>query len=169
MKPAAIRATFTSIRHVQGRKVYQLVMEVVDEQIDEALAILGGMPKSDDPIWCGIARMIKPTAGPETVPASPPRTPEAEPEAQEKAGKPKRRFSELPRSAQAGILCSDPRFIRWIGANDSIHAAEKVRSRCQVESRADLDRYKTFPDSAGKWDIIVTAFHAENSLMAELR
>lgn len=54
---SAFRATFSSIRHVQGRKCYQLVMEVPQEQIDEALAVLGGMPKSDDPVWCAIARL----------------------------------------------------------------------------------------------------------------
>ncbi len=67
------------------------------------------------------------------------------------ADKPKRRMAELRRAQQAGILCSDDRFIQFlikvhgmkVDRQDSLTeaAARKVRSHCKVNSRSRLDSY----------------------------
>lgn len=85
------------------------------------------------------------------------------------APKQRRHFSELPRSQQAGMLCNDPRFQKWMGVSTSEEAALRVRIHCQVNSRSWLDDYLHYPEAAGKWDGLAIVFHAENSLMAEMR
>jgi hypothetical protein len=61
-----------------------------------------------------------------------------------KAKQPPRPFASLPRSQQAGILCGDETFRRWVsgqkGRNTSGEAIrEFVLNRCKVNSRRELD------------------------------
>lgn len=53
-EPAAIRATFTNIRNIQGRKVVQLICEIPIEQAEKACMILG-WPDAVEPKWVAIA------------------------------------------------------------------------------------------------------------------
>lgn len=52
----AISAVFVNTKRIASRKVYQLLLEVPEEQqgkVHEAL----GWPKSDESVWVGIARI----------------------------------------------------------------------------------------------------------------
>ncbi len=94
----AIRATYSDLKLVKTRKVLQLIFEVPIEEADNALRVLGGMPRADAETWVGIA----------------PITEEAATRAPTRADKPKRRMAELSRAQQAGILCNDARFHQFL-------------------------------------------------------
>jgi len=167
MTADVLQATFCSMRHIKGRKVYELIFEVAQENADHALAVLGGVPKSDDPVWAAIAR-LRLDAGPQSAASLPaaPSTPEAETQGRDK---PRRSFLEMLRSQQTGIIRNDPRFWKWANVANAEEAAEFIRRRCGVESCADLDKYYSHPGAALKWDVLCTAYHAETGQMAEQR
>ena len=149
--PAAIKATFSDFRLVKGRKVAQLVFETPIEAADEALAVLGGLPRSDREAWCGIARL--------SIDAPSASEPKVEPP------KEKRRMSELPIAQQAALLCNREAFWRFLtdkayvmpcrGEDD---AAAFVRVLCGVQSRAELvekekarERFHDLQDEFNAW------------------
>ncbi len=146
---AAIRATYSDLKLVKNRKVLQLIFEVPIEEADNALRVLGGMPRADAETWVGIA----------------PITEEAATRAPTPADKPKRRMAELSRVQQAGILCNDERFQRFIaelnGVDASImdadYCAEIVREDCAVATRADIDKSD---EAMAVWDGLRTEYDA---------
>lgn len=182
MTPAIIRATFHDWRTVKGRKQLQLIFEVPLEQQEQVLHILGA-PLPDRDIWVAIARMqIGPQDGvahyadsspePDPVPAGGPAS----------SSRPRRRFSELPRSQQAALRCRSEDFRAWLtrsypnewgGACEvapealpDLIAAEAVRRLCGVVSRSDLDA----DERAGRrWDALDTEFEIDTGRMAEPR
>lgn len=178
---AAIRATFSDLRIVKGRKVAQLVMEIPIEQADHALAVLGGIPRSDKEVWVGIARLDpdKIAASREDGPpcpsgiGTPPESAESVAPAASKTRKP---FHELRPSQQAGIRCNDSDFWQWLdtqlAARRIVHtapaevltapeqtAAHVVRQLCGVQSRAELDAN---PEAAAKWKRLNDQFETRN-------
>lgn len=52
----AIKAVFTNVKRIPTRKVYQIILEVPEEQQQEVHSILG-WPQSDGSIWVGVARL----------------------------------------------------------------------------------------------------------------
>ena len=62
MDHAAIRATFTNIQNIQGRKVVQLVLEIPIEQAEKACMVLG-WPDAANPRWCAIALLNEDAIG----------------------------------------------------------------------------------------------------------
>ena len=147
-KPIAFKATFSDIRQVKGRKVYQLTFEVPAEKADEALEVLGGAPHSEKEVWCGITRLV-PGAEPVNEPAS------ATPAGQTGKGNPAQahqpptdtgRDRRVRTEAQrAGFLCTTESFQRFlyercmVTTMDADEAAAAYRDYCGVESRADID------------------------------
>lgn len=87
---------------------------------------------------------------------------------------PKRRtpFRELRPSAQAGIMCNDPKFQAWIGApqnpgeNIVERAAQHVRQLIYVRSRSELD---TNSEKAARWAALLTEFERDTGQIAERR
>ena len=82
--------------------------------------------------------------------------------------KPRQRMSDMSRTKQAGILCNDPEFYRWLVADYRVSpdpetsnadiVAQYVRELCGVISRASLDSQ---PEGAGKlWDQLRSEFDA---------
>ena len=144
----AIRATYSDLKLVKTRKVLQLIFEVPIEEADNALRVLGGMPRGDAETWVGIALITEEAA---TRPTK----------------KPRRPMSEVPRSQQAGILCKDDQFHQFlerlyditIADNDdpTICAAEFVCNFCKVDSRTQLD---SEPDRGNVWDGLRAQFDA---------
>ena len=51
----AIRATYSDVKLVKTRKVFQLIFEVPIEDADNALRVLGGLPRPAAERWVGIA------------------------------------------------------------------------------------------------------------------
>jgi hypothetical protein len=133
-KPAVFSATYSDWRVIKGRKVVQIVFELPLESSDEAYQVLGGMPIAAREKWFGIARLnLTKTA----------------------AEKTKRSFNDLPEPQQAGILCNEPAFWRFLRERDPNlwyrcrrvdgkwleypdAAASVVRELCKVSSRAEI-------------------------------
>ena len=130
MNAAATRATFSDFRLIKTRKVAQLVFEVPIEEADGALHALGGLPRSDDERWCGIARLQ------EKAPVAPsPRDPARSAQAKEAY----RGKDEGERAVvRAGLLCKDPEFQKWCGSVDEEESAKWLRYVLTVRSRQEI-------------------------------
>ena len=112
--PKAIKARYADWRPVKGRKVLQVVLEVPLAQQNEVLKLLGA-PLPDRDLWVAVA-VLNETAG------------------EMKGGK----------NAQiAGILCNEGAFRQWSDTANADEAADFIRQRCNVESRAMLDHDDT--------------------------
>lgn len=122
MNAAAFKATFSDFRLIKGRKQAQFVFEVPLEQADKALECLGGVPRPDNETWVGIARLAEQKAEPK------PQEPKA-----------RKRFDELPLSQQCALRCADTVFQFWCNVATEQGAADRVRSICGIQSRAELD------------------------------
>lgn len=78
----------------------------------------------------------------------------------------RRRFADMPRSQQAGMLCADPEFQEKVLAANADQAAERVRRHCRVASRSELDTDKA---AAKLWDNLVSEFEQRTGRAAEQR
>lgn len=112
--PAAVKARYADWRPVKGRKVLQIVLEVPLEQQNEVLAMLGA-PLPDRDLWVAIA-VLSDAPG------------------ELKGG----RLAQI-----AGIVCNEIAFQQWSGRANAGDAADFIRQRCGVESRAMLDHDET--------------------------
>jgi len=152
--PAIISGDFSTFRHVQGRKVLQLVIEIPAEQAASVFSTFG-YPGSGNPIPVAVAKLVAPIAKPEPT-------------------KERRAFTDMPYAQQAAIRCQEPAFQQYVKAQaptawDSMSrrgstasaseiAAQLVRDWCRVESRADIVK----GTQAGEnWEHIEAAFYAE--------
>lgn len=171
-EPAAFRCTYSDWKLIRTRKIVQLVFEVAVEQADVAYRVLGGMPNSAAEIWCAIARLdpaaVKQES--EVVPNTPPisgridTSPASGPDIPARARKPVDPDKRL--AQRAGILCSDRAFHRFIAEHygfvfstdadeDNERAAQFVRQRCQVDSRANI---RPHTEAATRFDLLESAF-----------
>lgn len=171
MKPAAFKATYSDFRLVKGRKIAQFIFEVPLEGADEALEILGGVPRPDREAWCAVARLqgseVTPPATEDTVPSAQP-APVPTPDKPARASK---SWHEMDYAQQAGVLCNDPKFRafledhfrHWnlkgyfIPERAAERAAQIVRECCQVESRSDI---KPGTPAENRWNLLVSAYRA---------
>lgn len=157
-RQAAIQASLCDWKNVKTRSVVQLILEVPVEQALAAFQTLG-MPQPGTEIPVAVALLKSAARTPAIAPSE---------AVADGAPKPNRHWGEIPRSQQAGILCADKEFRRWLGLHvgDAETAASIVREQCGVLSRAELDKY----DTAGKrWDMVVAEFRADTGQMAEQR
>lgn len=151
---AAFRATYADWRVIKGRKVVSISFEVPIEQADLAYQVVGGMPNPATSAWFAIARLqeAKPhDAAPDEVPL-PSGGPSAGVEADEYPAQNLGKWNKIPLPQQAGILCNDAAFQKFLGekiAPDADFsscsekaaaelAADIVRHQCIVPSRADI-------------------------------
>lgn len=141
---AIFKATFVDVRNIKTRKVCQFVFEVAQEQANHALECLGGLPRSDIDTWVAVARIQMPGKAPE----------------------PKKKWHEMKPSQRAGIRCSDPEFIKWLGVANSDEAAIKVREICGILSRSELDDHLSAEE---RWNNLDWRFSQEIGKMAEER
>lgn len=113
--PRAIQARYADWKPVKGRKVLQIILEVPLEKQNEVLMLLGA-PLPDRDLWCGIALL-------------------------EDGKNDTYKGGKLAQSA--GILCGEGAFRQWCDASNPDAAADYIRSRCGVDSRAHLDHDET--------------------------
>ncbi len=141
---AVIKATFSDWKTVKTRKVLQLIFEVPLEQTKLVLDTLG-QPMPHEEMWVAIA-LLRDGGGPE--PEQP---------------KEKRKFEDMPRSQQAGMLCQDGDFQIWLNVEDGDYeeAARIVREKCGVNSRRELDISQF---AAEKWDKLVEDYRSQKGL-----
>lgn len=137
MTEAVFKATYSDWKLIKTRKVVQIVFEVPIEASDAAYQVVGGMADSGQEKWFAIARLDE----------SPPKT--------EKAP---RSFHDMSPAQQAGMLCADPVFVKFldetVGPNDAAHT---VRMICGVTSRGDI---KPGTEAARRWSGIVSDYRA---------
>src|SRR5256885_2153532 len=105
MTAAAFQACFTDWKLIRGRKCVQIVLEVPVEAADEAYQVLGGMPDPGRFVWCAVAGLVEPAAADKPV-------------------KPRVKVAPDKRLAQqAGILCADPLFQKFLNLDNEADAA----------------------------------------------
>lgn len=109
----AVAGTFVKFDAVPTRKVVRISIEVPIEKADETLRKLGGYPDPSNARWVGIAPLKDQPA-----------------ENAMKGGK---------LAQAAGILCAEKAFQKWCHSDNAEEAADYVRIRCGIESRAHLD------------------------------
>lgn len=140
----AFKATFSDFRIIKSRKVGVLLFEIPIELADEALRVLGGVPRPDLTAWVGIARIHGEEAVGDVV------------------ARERRRFADLSPAQQAALLCRDMEFRQFLRESGypkvgtETDAATVVRFICGVQSRADLN----FGEPATKWGQLMTLFTA---------
>lgn len=152
---AVISGEFCTFRHVQGRKVLQIVIEVPAEAAGAVFGRLG-MPGSGEGIPVAVARLQTPS----------------EPIAKPEAPKERRPFSELPYSQQAAMRCQEPDFEHFLwdrtglgqgavllieGAPDADPIAAHVRHLCGVKSRSEIIKGTPAGD---KWEALEAEYYA---------
>lgn len=142
---AAISGDFATYKHIQGRKVLQLVIEVPAEMASAVFAALG-TPGSGEGIPVAVARL-------QTAP---------EPIAKPEPPKERRPFSELPYSQQAAMRSNDPGmwaffrgkgFTGCVNADDAAHA---IRMACAVDSRSEIIKGTPAGD---KWEALEAEYY----------
>lgn len=145
MGHAAIKATYSDLKVIKGRKVCQVICEIPLEQ-STAFVEAFGMPNPAAETWVAIARL---TDGAERGQAK-----------QEKIIK---RWGDFPLSQQAAMRCGEPAFWRFLDeeghsqpAPVSAHeAADAVRELCGVSSRSDIGKTE---ESVRKWKALDAAY-----------
>lgn len=106
----ALAMTYSDIKTVKTRGCFQVVLEGPIEQMEQAMKLLGA-PNPKVERWVGIALL-------------------QEGAVEAKGGK---------HAQQAGILCSQGAFLKYIEARDEEAAAQFIRDHCGVQSRRHLD------------------------------
>ncbi len=150
---AAISASYADFKLIKSRSSAQIILEIPIEHAERFIAAFGmPIPGSEKPVALALLRST--TAQP------------AVPEREPSAGVGKKRWHEMSRAQQAGVLCHDESFVEWIGAADEDEAAMKVRHQCGVFSRAELDKE---PTAGKRWDEIVSNYRMFTQGMAEVR
>ncbi len=139
MTDAVIQGTFADLKTVKTRSVVQLIIEVPIEQGEEVVRLFG-FPQPAAEISVAVARLAT----------------------TEKPAK-HRRFYDLKPTQQAAILCNDRQFQQWTDSNDENEAAHWIRTKLNLESRAELNANKT---AALGWNGIVTQFKQDTGQMA---
>lgn len=108
----AVAGTFVKLDSVATRKVARITVEIPIEQVNQALATLGGYPDPANAQWVGVAPLN--ITGANTL----------------KGGK---------LSQTAAIMCGEKAFWQFAEVDNQQDAAAWLRKGCGVESRAHLD------------------------------
>lgn len=150
--PIAISGTFADLKSVKTRSVVQMIVEIPIERAAEVIAAFG-YPQPGAEIAVAVAR-IKAVKQIEAQPVG------------------KRTFADMAPAQQAGVLCNDARFRKflheertnaWMLAlsnhpdNPTEAAATTVRAACGVHSRADLN---TDPRAEIAWQTLQEEYRA---------
>jgi len=141
-KHAAIKATFSDLQLVKTRKLAKLIFELPIDEADEALDVLGGLPRSDRERWVGITLLDMKLAVIATV----------SDEVSHRA------FCDLPFPQQAGIKSNDTTFQLWMSVHHNVpgvDCAGAIRNYCGVNSRANI---LPGTPAGDKWRELLRAF-----------
>lgn len=150
-KPAALAASLVDIRNVTlGHDKYVRLDIVIPAEQALLATEAFGWPTRINPVPVAIARLDPAKA------ASEPPNPANKP-------KERRKFENLDLPTQAGIVCNEPRFWRFLteeaayGADSEADAIEAVYALCRVTSRSQLDPEYT---SGHLWIDLRDRYHA---------
>lgn len=149
--PAAIQGDYVDLKFLKSRKVCQIVIEIPIEAGETFVAAFG-TPNPATGVPVAIARL----------------DPNAKPE------KARRSWDELSIAQQAGILCCEKDFHKFVGERlfknkqrtrkDGVNeeeAAWYVRTQCGVNSRADIEgnteaerKFKDLQTAFDNWPVV---------------
>ena len=141
----AISGSLVDAKNIAVHKSVRLSIDIPAEQAADVIKAFG-WPTMANPVPVAVARL----AENRPVPAE----------------KERRRFDEMPAAQQAGLLCNEPAFRRFLAETggetqiamyDLDMAADAVRERCEVHSRADIDKQ---PLARARWEQIVSEYQA---------
>ncbi|MDP9196112.1 MAG: hypothetical protein M3O22_04995 [Pseudomonadota bacterium] len=169
---------FSDFKLIKTRSVCQLIIEVPLEQADKCLAAMGGVPLPGQERPVAVARLMDPEdqnrsfsqdhendLAPVQLLGNSEQLPQKD--------EPKQ-WKDLRPSQQAGILCSDLEFQKWIAGHakwgpvitrpdnsyGEDHVTDLVRRKCGVRSRSELDLNVK---ASGTWEQIVGDFRWHQS------
>lgn len=137
----AFECTFSDWRLIKTRGVVSISFEVPIEKADVAYKVLGGMPDHSSEKWFAIARLNPKSADPKERPE-------------------KKSWQEMPPVQQAGMLCDDPLFQKFMRETSEFTHNDiplMVRQHCGVESRKGI---LPGTDAGNKWDSLVSDYRA---------
>jgi len=142
MTQAAITGDFATYRHVQGRKVLQLVIEVPAEAAAQVFATLG-MPGSGEGVPVALARLVAPVDAPLRIGTQ----------------KERRPFDSLPLSQQCAMTCRETGFYVFLQEKGmpEPNPVQYVQLECGVQSRKEID---TNEDAARRWRGLAAEYYA---------
>ena len=151
---AAFQARFAHYERKPGLKVMRLHFEVPLEKGMETISILGE-PTPDNDVWVGIALLGAVSEAQKS----------AENDANPTNSAPPEKWHELKPSQQAGIRCSEQKFLRFLEeefSNATVSferdAARVVRFLCGgLKSRSELNDNT---EAASKWKALEGKFQA---------
>lgn len=134
---AAFAAAYADFKLIKTRSSVQIVFEIPIEKVDEAYAVLGGMPKPGGEAWFAIAKLdMKKTTGPLFD--------------RQIAAEPKPKALRAPVASdkrlvqRAGMLCAELRFRKFLEEEtdqailSEEDAAIVLRGICGVSSRSEI-------------------------------
>lgn len=135
MNNAIVSGVFSDFKLVKTRGVAQLVIELPLERAANALEMFG-VPQPGEEIHVAVARLHQEQPQP----------------------KPKRSFDDMSPAQQAGLLCNDKDFSRFIRTKKTdAEPVEFVRKYCGIGSRSelnvDLDAKEIWSDLVGDFRI----------------
>jgi hypothetical protein len=149
---AVIIAELVDVRNVGMHKAVKLTLHVPAERAGQVMAAFG-WPTAVDPVPVAVARLNDPSATKET--------PKPAPVSEPKPVRAKQRWDDMSPAQQAGVLCADKAFQRFIGerylhctSTNEQGAVEMVRKLCDVDSRSQI-----LADNK-VWPQLVSAFRA---------
>ena len=112
--PAAFQGDYVEIRFIKTRKVAQIWVEIPIEAATAFVAAFGA-PNPATTVPVALARLDTSMSGLETI----------------KGGK---------LTQKAAIISNQKAFWEFVNALDKEEAAQKIRNRCGVQSRSEIDR-----------------------------
>jgi hypothetical protein len=152
-----LQATYSDLKIVKTRKVFQVVVEIPLEQFNHAMEVLGGAPLPDREVWLAIAR-LNPESLPQPSPSSvhPPGPPSPAHQY------PRRAWSELSPAERAGICCREVEFQYWLKLINRIPLATEAEATAYVQriaggSRSNLGK-PGFEKETSQWETIDLAY-----------
>jgi hypothetical protein len=169
----AFKAEFVEFKQIKTRSCYQIVLEIPAEQADDALAVLGGVPKPNAQVWVAVARLNESDGARAAVAPNLPApekllAPQASGPAPSDVPFGHRGPTEGERiRTRAVMLCKDEKFQEWatqyIGGRSYDHwdaeiARQVILSRCGIASRAEL---ATNPEAQKKFLLLEAQYRAE--------
>lgn len=147
------RASYSDWKLIKSRRVVQIVMEVSLEDSGHAYEVLGGMPRPDAEIWCGVARL---NPGKEVVQDNSTARNSEQVTARQL-------WREMGPAQQSGILRNEKPFWRFLAEQGTYDpqckedAVEAIHAICGVRSCRDIEHNH---HARIIWDSLVSAYRA---------
>jgi hypothetical protein len=149
--PAAFQGFYCDLRFVKTRSVAAITIEIPIEQAAAFVAAFG-TPHPSAEIPVALARLDLSAKSPKAISAPP-----------QSDGEPveRRKFGELPLVTQAGIVCGEPAFKKYIEETynwgSEVDPANFVRKFCEVGSRKEIVGGTR---AAERWAFLASAYMA---------